>query len=71
MLDIGENELLVLLFVVQANFKDREQISRDISAQHFEHFRVNTLPVLPHIVERRPRDEAAPGTRLGASPRSS
>src|SRR6185436_14448871 len=69
-LDVGEDQLLVLLLVVEAELEDRREIVLERAASRREEradVRVDVRAVGEDLRQRRPRDEAALGTRVLAS----
>src|ERR1700723_2410636 len=59
MQDIGQQQFLVLLFVVTAQFDDAEDVFRRRSLQQFGHSPIHMLAKPENVLERRPREQAA------------
>ena len=60
MLDVHEQQLLVLLFVIEAEFDEFECGLVEVAAlEEIHHRGVDMLAVAGHIADTRPRDETA------------
>ncbi len=61
-LDIGQQQFLVLLFMVQSEFDRRTNISRIVSrTEQFSDLVINMSPESANILNQRPRQQTAPG----------
>ncbi len=64
-LDVGEQQLLVLLLVLQAQFQDLQGLRRQRAGlQLRQHAGFDLVPVLQHLRQRGPRQQAAMRPRM-------
>ena len=64
MLDIGEHQFLVLLFVMQPEFDYRRHGRILVALQEFVHLRIDVLAIRVDFGQTRPRNHAALGARM-------
>src|SRR3954468_6744191 len=63
-LQVGEDQLLVLLLVLEADLDEAGERRGDSLVQQGEHMAVDMGPVGPYLVEPRPGDQTALGPRV-------
>ncbi len=67
MLDVGQQQFLMLLFVLQAQLDARCEVGVDATRQLFADGGVDALAVVAYLLERWPRKQAALRTRMHGS----